>query len=194
MGNPRSAGHRSRMPGLSWARASVRSAAVGAILLATGVSFALVAGAVSVLNASSAASIQSTLLDPYARQGSLRKHSPTPLPARRASGLSRVLWPLPVQRHSLPLRVTSSPRRRRSRWYRGATELASFGPRCRRTRVVAPCTCFACCRVAVRCGPCGSMLIRGQRFPDEHLGCAALRHSRCASARPWRAMSARAGS
>jgi hypothetical protein len=57
------------MPGLARARASVRPAAVGAILLATGVSFALVAGAVSVLNSSSAASIQNTLLDPYAPTG-----------------------------------------------------------------------------------------------------------------------------
>jgi Peptidase propeptide and YPEB domain len=57
------------MPGLTWARASVRPAAVGAILLAIGVSFALVAGAVSVLNSSNAATIQNTLLDPYAPTG-----------------------------------------------------------------------------------------------------------------------------
>jgi len=56
------------LPGLAWARASVRPAAVGAILLASGVSFALVAGAVSVLSSSSA-SLQNTLLDPYAPAG-----------------------------------------------------------------------------------------------------------------------------
>jgi hypothetical protein len=57
------------MPGLTRATASVGPAAVGAILLAAGVSFALVAGAVSVLNSSSATSIQITLLDPYAPSG-----------------------------------------------------------------------------------------------------------------------------
>ena len=57
------------MPGLSRARASVRPAAVGAILLAIGVSFALGAGAVSVLSSASAVSLESTLLGPYTPTG-----------------------------------------------------------------------------------------------------------------------------
>ena len=60
------------------------------------------AGAVSVLNVLECRQHVKTLYwIPTPRQGSLSKPSPTPLPARRASGLSRVLWPLPVQRHSL---------------------------------------------------------------------------------------------
>jgi len=55
------------MPGLAWAEGSVRPLAVGVILLALGVSFALVAGAVSVLNPSSTADIQ--IADPYAPSG-----------------------------------------------------------------------------------------------------------------------------
>src|SRR3974377_2167058 len=64
MGNPRSPGHRSRMAALASAHAPLRSLALGLALLAVGVSFALVAGAVSLFKASSVPTIQNTLADP----------------------------------------------------------------------------------------------------------------------------------
>ena len=66
MGNPRSPGRGSRLASLALARAPARPLAVGAALLTVGVSFALVAGAVSVLKSSSNPSVQIGLVEPLA--------------------------------------------------------------------------------------------------------------------------------
>jgi hypothetical protein len=66
MGIPRSPGRRSHLASLALAGAPARPVAVGVALLTVGVSFALVAGAVSVLKPSSTPTIQDSLTDPLA--------------------------------------------------------------------------------------------------------------------------------
>jgi hypothetical protein len=69
MANPRSPGRGSRIAGLTMVKAPARPLALGAVLLAAGVSFALVAGAVSVLASSRVPALERYLADPYVPTG-----------------------------------------------------------------------------------------------------------------------------
>jgi hypothetical protein len=82
MGNPRSPESWSRMTGLALASAPVRTLVIAAAVLAVGVSFALVAGAMSLLRAPTSTT-QSVLLDPdpqaaLSSQPSADTHAGTP--------------------------------------------------------------------------------------------------------------------